>query len=133
MQKQSFDEVIKNKSMSLKQQYELRFWDIKRYLDYIDKVENKKKQIKNALPMYFDCLEDVIKFRCYNNEILNNIIENCNVDVERLKRKLNFINDYQKYLNNDYEIKECASWSIMFVDELARKHEEIKFLNELME
>lgn len=127
---EKFDKLLKNKSQSLKMKYELRFYDIKKYLDEMDKIEKNEKHMID-LPMGLKSFDDVIKFRCYDNEILNVMIKNITITINNIKRKLEFINDYQKYLIEDYEIKDCLNWEIMLVDELARTEEEKKFLIEL--
>lgn len=125
------NEVIKNKSQSIKMKYGLRFFDMKKCLKEIDNEAAKMKYKNVVFPMGLNSFEDVIKFRCYDNEILDIMIKNDEIDIERIKEKIEFIGNYKKFLVDDFENNECVSYKLMLINELTSTYEDIKFLNEL--
>lgn len=130
IQKKEVVEVLdKYKERSLNK-YKLTIYDIGNYLDKIDKEYEMKKIHPKALPMDLTCYEDTIKFKCYDNEILDNMIKNAMIDIEKYTKDLKFINDYQQYLR-DFEVKECVNHQIMLNEKLLELCEDVKFLNSL--
>lgn len=129
-QKEEAEKLEKYKSWAINK-YNLTFFDIREYLDKMEKEANKKKDFSKPLPMGLTSYEQVIKFKCYDNEILDVMIKNDAVDIETITKELKFICDYQKYLIEEREMKDCVNWQMMLNDKLLTLCEDVKFLNSL--
>lgn len=112
-----------------KSNYSLNFCDIERYLKDMDKKPLNFVNIEN-LPIGFKSMDDTVKFKCYNNEILDALIKNLQIQIEVINKKLSFINDYKKYLN-EYDMKDCEQYENMLKSDKEYKIAKIKFLTEL--
>lgn len=115
----------------LRSMYKLRYWDLREYMEKMEEL-NKLKKIEIVKPMGLKDFEDVISFRCYDNEILNIMIKNKNIDIETIEEQLKFIDKYKDYLVDSWDVKDCENHKKMLQDSLERLKIEIQFLNELI-
>lgn len=113
-----------------KSNYSLNFCDIRRYLEDMDKKPLHFVCVEN-LPMGLKTMEDTVKFNCYNDEILDALIKNIKIKIEVINKKLSFINDYKKYLN-EYDMKDYEQYESMLKSDKEYKIEEIKYLTSLI-
>lgn len=126
------EEIFKKHSDWLRDIYKLKYWDLFEYLEIMKREADKKKIFIGKLPMGLKDYVDVIRFRCYNNDILNVMIKNKNIDIETTKNQLKFIDEYEKYLADKWDVKDCENQKKMLQNNLNHLDEEIQFLNELL-
>lgn len=139
MENQSFEsnekkdvvkEIIKKYPDWLKEIYKLKYWDLFEYLENIKKEAEQKKFLLCEAGLKEEA--DIIRFRCYNNDILNIMIKNKNIDIDTTKKQLKIIEKYENYLVDDWDKKDCSNLKKMLQDNLKHLDEEIKFLTELL-
>lgn len=126
------EEIFKKYPDWIRDIYKLKYWDLFEYLDDMKREADKKKIFIGNLPMGLKNYDDVIRFRCYNNDILNIMIKNKNIDIDTTKSQLTFIDDYEKYLVEKWDVKDCEEHKKMLQKNLKQLDEEIKFLTDLL-